>query len=234
MIVAASAIRWSLFQGGPSVARGPRSTSSARSPRTSTAWLLHIRGVIEVDGPAARACELGQHLAVHDGVGAALVGRTALEGDVRGEVGRPGTQRHRHDRFGQLRRRAGPAKPTPPEPPTPRTFATSAAMAASSSSLPSLVVDRRGRHAGFDQLDPPAVHDPVVGRCRDRHCPAEVMSYAQPHSEAGLRVACRAGSALQAEAGEGNRTLTKSLEGSCATTTPRPRGAPMISPSSPA
>ena len=32
-IVAASAIRWSLAQGGPSVARGPCSTSSARSAR---------------------------------------------------------------------------------------------------------------------------------------------------------------------------------------------------------
>ena len=65
---------------------------------------LNIRGVIEVDGPAARARELGQHLAVHDGVGAALVGRTASEGDVRGEVEWPGTQRHRHDRFGQCGR----------------------------------------------------------------------------------------------------------------------------------
>src|ERR1017187_7611318 len=32
-IVAASAIRWSLVQGGPSVARGPWSTSPARAPR---------------------------------------------------------------------------------------------------------------------------------------------------------------------------------------------------------
>ena len=37
-IVAASAIRWSLVQGGPSVARGPCRTSSARSASTAAAW----------------------------------------------------------------------------------------------------------------------------------------------------------------------------------------------------
>ena len=38
MTVAASAIRWSLPQGGLSVARGPRRTSSARALRTLAAW----------------------------------------------------------------------------------------------------------------------------------------------------------------------------------------------------
>ncbi len=38
-IVAASAIRWSLVQGGPSVALAPWSTSLAWSPRMLTAWL---------------------------------------------------------------------------------------------------------------------------------------------------------------------------------------------------
>lgn len=37
-IVAARAIRWSFAQGGPSLARGPCSTSSARSARMLTAW----------------------------------------------------------------------------------------------------------------------------------------------------------------------------------------------------
>ena len=129
-----------------------------------------------------------------------------------------------------LRRRAGRVKPTPPEPPT---------------LAPWLPVPRRqrGRAAcprggGFgaagmprllDQLDPPAVHDPVVGRCGDCHRPAEMMSYAQPHA-AGPSGSWPAepGFALRAEAGEGNRTLTKSLEGSCATTTPRPRDGSMI------
>ena len=36
-----------------------------------------------------------------------------------------------------------------------------------------LVVDRRGRQAGLDQLDPPSVHDLVVGRGGDGHGPAE-------------------------------------------------------------
>ena len=36
-----------------------------------------------------------------------------------------------------------------------------------------LVVDRGGGHAGFDQVDPPAVHDLVVGR-------AAVTATAQP------------------------------------------------------
>ena len=37
-------------------------------------------------------------------------------------------------------------------------------------------VDGRGRHAGFDQFDPSAIHDPVVGRGRHGHGPAEVPS----------------------------------------------------------
>ena len=44
-----------------------------------------------------------------------------------------------------------------------RTSATSAAAAAIVERL-ALVVDRCRRHAGFDQLDPPAVHDLVIGR----------------------------------------------------------------------
>jgi hypothetical protein len=63
-----------------------------------------------------------------------------------------------------------------------RTSATRAAEAASSSSLPSRWWIGCGRHARFDQLDPPTVDDPVVGRCRDCHRPAEMMSYAQPHA----------------------------------------------------
>ena len=44
------------------------------------------------------------------------------------------------------------------------------------------MVDRRRRHAGLDQLDPPAVHDLVVGRGRDGHGPAEVMGDAETHA----------------------------------------------------
>src|ERR687892_2011557 len=52
------------------------------------------------------------------------------------------------------------------------------------------------RHAGFDQLDPPAVHDPVVGRGRDGHGQAEVMGYAEAHATdcASARSAVRWGS----------------------------------------
>jgi hypothetical protein len=45
---------------------------------------LHVPGVIAVDRQAAGACEFGQHLAVHGGVGAALVGRATLDADVVG------------------------------------------------------------------------------------------------------------------------------------------------------
>jgi hypothetical protein len=38
-IVAASAVRWSFVHGGPNVARRPRSTSSARSPKMLAAAL---------------------------------------------------------------------------------------------------------------------------------------------------------------------------------------------------
>ena len=44
-----------------------------------------------------------------------------------------------------------------------------------------LVVDRCRTHPGFDQLDPPTVHDLVVGRRRDRDRPAEVIEDAQTH-----------------------------------------------------
>ena len=44
-----------------------------------------------------------------------------------------------------------------------------------------LVVDRRRRHPGLDQLDPPTVDDLVIRRGRDRHGPAEVMSDPETH-----------------------------------------------------
>ena len=44
-----------------------------------------------------------------------------------------------------------------------------------------LVVDRRRRHAGLDELDPSAVDDLVVRRGCDRYGPAEVMGDAEPH-----------------------------------------------------
>ena len=44
------------------------------------------------------------------------------------------------------------------------------------------VLDRCRRHTGFDQLDPPAVHDFVVGRRSDSHGPAEMMGDPYTHA----------------------------------------------------
>ena len=124
---------------------------------------------------------LGQHLAVHDGVGAGLVGHATLHGDVLGEVERPGSERHRDDRCGHRggefvqcsRRRAHRRRPHLRDQRRRGIVVERLAF----------VVDRRGRHAGFDQLDPPAVHDLVVGRRGDGHGPAEVMRDPQTHAE---------------------------------------------------
>ena len=45
-----------------------------------------------------------------------------------------------------------------------------------------LMVDRCRRHTGFDQLDSPTVHDLVVRRGDNGHCPAEVMGDAETHA----------------------------------------------------
>jgi hypothetical protein len=44
------------------------------------------------------------------------------------------------------------------------------------------VLDRCRRHTGFDQLDPPAIHDFVAGRRSDSYGPAEMMG--DPHTHA--------------------------------------------------
>ena len=49
------------------------------------------------------------------------------------------------------------------------------------------VVDWCSRHAGLDELDPPAVDDLVVGRRRHRHGPAEMMGDAQTHATDSAR-----------------------------------------------
>ena len=48
--------------------------------------------VVDVDFPATGVRDLGQLLAVHDGVGPRLVWRATLDGDVVGEVERPGSK----------------------------------------------------------------------------------------------------------------------------------------------
>ena len=189
-MVAASAMRWSFDHGGPNVARGPWSTSSARSPRMRGRRVLDVLGVVEVDVPAAVACQLGEHLAVHDGVGSALVRHTTLDGDVR--------RGSRRARLGATSRRSVPAprpraRPVPPTspgpptlarpPPAPRARRRRVAPRPVEQVWAALVVDRRRRQARFDQLDPPAVDDLVIRRGRDGHGPAEVMGDAETHAD---------------------------------------------------
>ena len=114
-IVAASAIRWSFVQGGPIVARGPCRTSSARSASMLDRLTHHRLGVVEVDVPATSVCELGELLAIHDGVGPGLIRRATLDGDVVGEVGRPGSERDRDGSARAARLRSRRVRLTSPE-----------------------------------------------------------------------------------------------------------------------
>lgn len=60
--------------------------------------------------------------------------------------------------------------------------------------------DRRRRHAGFDQLDPPAIQDLVVGFCGDSYGPAEMMGdpHARTHEYPGPQVCPPSGPACAA------------------------------------
>ena len=49
----------------------------------------HCVGVIEVDFPTTSECDLGERLAIHDGVGAGLIRSATLDDNVIGKVGRP-------------------------------------------------------------------------------------------------------------------------------------------------
>ncbi len=151
---------------------------------------LHILGVIEMDVPTACAGTLSQHPPVHDGVGTGFVGCATLDGDVVGKVERPSSQRHRDNRLRhrccelvqRSRRRSHRG----------RSHLRHERRCSSVVERLALVVDRCRRHAGFDQLDPLAVHDLVVGRCSDCHGPAEMMSDTDTHAveyPASLRVA---------------------------------------------
>ena len=91
MTVAASAARWSFVQGGPSAARGPAQDLLGPLAQPVGRLRLDELGVVAVDLPAARVGELGEQVAVHDRVGAGLVRRAALDGDVVREAGRPET-----------------------------------------------------------------------------------------------------------------------------------------------
>ena len=93
---------------------------------------LDVLGVVAVDLPAAVVGELGEQLAVHDRVGAGLVRRAALDGDVVGEVERPEPQRDRDDGRGQRGRELVERRRATPGATEARTCATSAAVAATS------------------------------------------------------------------------------------------------------
>ena len=148
-----------------------------------------VLGVEEVDVPAAVACEFSEHFAVHDGVGAALIWHATLDGDVLGEVGGPGSERHRDDRFGQRRRelvkRCG-GRPDHRRPHVRHQLRKSVIVETFTRPVEevwaALVVDWRSRQAGLDQFNPPSIHHLVVGRGRDGHSPAEVMGDSETHA----------------------------------------------------
>ena len=161
--------------------RCPRAVEYVVGPLTEDGHrlALYVLGVEEMDVPAACAGTLSQHLAVHDGVGTAFIGCATLDVDVVGEVKRPPSQRHRHDRFGycgcqfvqrSCRRPDGRCS-----------HLRNQGCCCGGVEKSAFVMDRCCRHAGFDQVDPPAIHDLVVGRCGDSHGPAEMMSDTHTH-----------------------------------------------------
>jgi len=145
-------------------------------------------GLVPVDRPAALLRQLGQYLAVHDRIGAALIRHPTLDGDVFGEAHRPRSKRHRDQWFGQCghelfqrdRRRPDHRRPhvghqggkTRVVERLPRAMEVVGAAQ---------VMDRSGRKIGLDQLDPPPVDDLVICRGRDGHGPTEVMRDAETH-----------------------------------------------------
>ena len=116
----------------------------------------HRLGVIQMDFPATTVRELGELLAIHDRVSPGLIGRATLDGDVVREVKRSGPKRDRQNRRGQ--------------------------RGCELIETPALVVDRCGRHAWFDQLNPTAVDDLVIRSRRDRNGPAEMIRNRQTHA----------------------------------------------------
>ena len=89
--VAASAIRWSLDRGGPSLVRGPCRICRPLT-KDPDRFILNTLGVVEVDVPTEVPSQFGQHLAVHDRVGSALIRDATLDGDLLGKVPWPGSQ----------------------------------------------------------------------------------------------------------------------------------------------
>ena len=162
--------------------RRPRTVQDLVGPLSQHADRLtfHLLRVVEVDFPVTSVRELGEHLAIHDRVGAGLIWRATLDGDVVGEVRRPGSERDRDDRRGQ--RGCDLVERSRRRPNDRRSHLCDQRSRGGDIETPTLVVNRCRRHAGFDQLDPPAVHDLVVSRRRHGNGPAEMIGDAQTHA----------------------------------------------------
>ena len=70
----------------------PTEENAVRLLAQETDGLLLDILAVEMHRPAAPSSELGQHLAVHDRVGAALIWHSTLDGYVLGKVGGPGVE----------------------------------------------------------------------------------------------------------------------------------------------
>jgi len=161
--------------------RCPRAVEYVAGPFAEDGRRLafYVLGVEEMDAPAACARALSQHLAVHHGVRTAFIGRPTLDVDIVGEVKRPRSKRHRHDRFGYrgcqfiqrgCRRPDGRCS-----------HLRDQRYRCGVVEKPAFVMDRRRRHTGFDQVDPSAIRDLVASRGGNRHGPAEMMSDTHTH-----------------------------------------------------
>jgi hypothetical protein len=161
--------------------RCPRSLQDLVGPPTQHPARLtdHCLRVIPVDLPATSVGELGELLAVHDRVGSGLVGWATLDGDVLGEVQRPGPQRDRVDRHEQ--RGCELVKRSRRRPPDRCSHLRHQSGSSGHIQASALIVDGSRRHAGFDQLDPSTVHHRMAPRRRDRYGPAEMIRNAQVH-----------------------------------------------------
>jgi hypothetical protein len=120
-----------------------------------------LLGGVEVDFPIPRMGEVGEYLAIHDGVGAGFIRRAKLNGYVIGEIRRPGSQRYRDDGFGQyggnvVERGRCRAKNRGPHLGDERSHAGDVETVA-------VIVNRGRRHAGLYELDPSTVNNLVVG-----------------------------------------------------------------------
>ena len=141
-----------------------------------------------MDRPVARLPELGEHLAIHDGVGAAFVWDAPLDRDILREVVGPGVERHRDDRFGQVglelvkfsRSRADGGRSHLRDQ-RGKGIIVGSVRRPMQLVRPTRVMDRCCWQARFDQFDSSTVDDLVVVRRGDGDGPAKVMRDAETH-----------------------------------------------------